>query len=570
MESNSKWSYIITVLLVASIPNTAKCQFLDWLVDYAVDEVVGNTVSSWWNSYLDSEAKDAVQKRASRLAEWPLDQDAINGPDRKYNMRRTANPYSSNYSVLSERTNSYFNSVQNVTFSSLAKGKIGKSSTFFMDSIKTATIISNLESVVSKNVLDSVNTYNVNRQMLLNDIKSDKRLALLLNNHPELVRIYNNTKDTKLKSDCISLLYWGVLANEHANNFPAKTKFINGKNVTFSNQGNEVALRYKDSNIATINGRNITCKDVNLMNLRPMPNMIYSYGLIKYYTDNMGRVVKVEQFVGSNTKGKNTQKSILAGKKFNNIKNGFNQLGMPYSLGLLKHQAPDCGINTIFIEKSAENKDVLKLLKKKIKSLEKSGYSKLITTEVSYDTGSDQACGACVSIDGEDFTLGAFRKQASSQPNEKSKESEFLKELKAKKVVKSVNYNGNIAGTYEKETTSKKETVMSKKETTNFPDGYYCFEGSWMSQVYTTQPCRIEFHKKGNSLLLCEYTNLKFNSTIKLSGTISNDHLRFVGKINGKELIIELQGKDTGYTVLEGKGVDKAHNDTANLKLSRK
>ena len=108
--------------------------------------------------------------------------------------------------------------------------------------------------------------------------------------------------------------------------------------------------------------------------------------------------------------------------------------------------------------------------------------------------------------------------------------------------------------------------TLGKSNPNELPDGNYLYEGCWESQSYDTQPCQIAFNKKGNKLSNCAYSNLFWNTTISLIGNIVNDQLEFVGKINGKNLVIKVQG-DEKFNIMEGEGKDNAHNDTATLKL---
>lgn len=105
---------------------------------------------------------------------------------------------------------------------------------------------------------------------------------------------------------------------------------------------------------------------------------------------------------------------------------------------------------------------------------------------------------------------------------------------------------------------------------TQIPDGDYCYEGHWKSQKHEAQACRMVFAKQGNRLSNCSYTNLRYSTTIPLTGSIQNDKLHFVGKINGKDLVIDLQPSDLDATQMNGTGTDYAHSgDRAALELSR-
>lgn len=115
------------------------------------------------------------------------------------------------------------------------------------------------------------------------------------------------------------------------------------------------------------------------------------------------------------------------------------------------------------------------------------------------------------------------------------------------------------------------ETSEEKvSNTTNIlADGEYCYKGDWESKNHAAQPCKVEFVKKDNALLNCAYTNLKYDARIPLDGTIEDNKLHFVGNINGKQLVIDLEVSPDGNT-LNGKGVDHAHSgDEAKLNLEK-
>ena len=102
-----------------------------------------------------------------------------------------------------------------------------------------------------------------------------------------------------------------------------------------------------------------------------------------------------------------------------------------------------------------------------------------------------------------------------------------------------------------------------------FSDGAYCYDGTWESPKYSSQSCRINFVKNGNVLSDCSYTNLKYNATIPLSGTFSENQFDFEGKINGKKFTIHLNGDGDNTNKLEGTGFDEAHNDNARIVLKK-
>ena len=90
-------------------------------------------------------------------------------------------------------------------------------------------------------------------------------------------------------------------------------------------------------------------------------------------------------------------------------------------------------------------------------------------------------------------------------------------------------------------------------------DGSYFYEGVWDDGGTDPQPCRLSFTKKDGRLRDCLYTNLKWTTTIRLTGEQRNDSLRFTGKIGNDDLVICLAPKGRNGKELSGTGVDYAH-----------
>jgi len=92
-------------------------------------------------------------------------------------------------------------------------------------------------------------------------------------------------------------------------------------------------------------------------------------------------------------------------------------------------------------------------------------------------------------------------------------------------------------------------------------DSIYRYEGNWNSPKHGAQPCRMEFEKKGNTLSNCKYTNLLYNVTVPLEGTIDGDTLRFSNVSNKYNLRINLAMPTVFDGNLVGYGIDHKHSD---------
>ena len=100
------------------------------------------------------------------------------------------------------------------------------------------------------------------------------------------------------------------------------------------------------------------------------------------------------------------------------------------------------------------------------------------------------------------------------------------------------------------------DTAMVK--VSYFADKDYVYDGQWDPEG-THQPCRVKFTKSEGVLSNCSYTNLRYNATIALRGEIDGDSLRFLGKIEGKDLVIVLAPQPGKEGLLCGYGIDYKH-----------
>ena len=123
-----------------------------------------------------------------------------------------------------------------------------------------------------------------------------------------------------------------------------------------------------------------------------------------------------------------------------------------------------------------------------------------------------------------------------------------------KKLVFSRNMMGNF-------TISDSEGIFTIPEL--FPDGHYCYEGTWTSMKYPTPyPIRIEFDKNGDEFSNGMYTNITFNIKMALNGGFDGEVLSF----KGKNVIFELT-PDGDSSHLIGTGMDIKRQGRANIDM---
>ena len=101
--------------------------------------------------------------------------------------------------------------------------------------------------------------------------------------------------------------------------------------------------------------------------------------------------------------------------------------------------------------------------------------------------------------------------------------------------------------------------VRDAQDVQVFDEGSYTYEGVWDDDGSDPQPCRLSFTKTGGRLKDCMYTNLKWSTTIRLSGEERGETLRFTGKIGNEDLVITVAPEKGNLKTLTGTGIDYAH-----------
>ena len=348
---------------------------------------------------LDAQIEKEVKASVEKLNSIDLGKTELNKVGKSYSAK--AKSSSKMDEEMSELVHSYIYNMARVKLTEVANGSIEETSIRYQDSLVHALSVSSLEDVLSAQVLDSLNAMGYENLIgiLLNDIKNEKKIAYALNSNPKALRIYVNSLGSDLRRSPAHLLYWSANGiYEHVTSIPRNTQLINPFDVSFRDN----KLYWRDNDIATTDGSRLLINDINLLNLYPQSKAIYMYGNTKYYTDAIGRVIKVEQTITQDDKGKCGQRANLKLKNFKSQKATEEQL-LEYHIGLIDYKAPICFINTTYIENSKENKNAIKTIKKEVKSLFKLHNNIRVTTVLDYSRGTQHCSSLTISVNGRNI-----------------------------------------------------------------------------------------------------------------------------------------------------------------------
>ena len=345
---------------------------------------------------LDAQIEQEVKQAVGKLNAIGFERTELNKVHESYDMFTKSSSIIKNEMI--NCVHSFFYTMKNVEFDEIANGIVSDSSAQYRVSLTEKLEINTLEDILNKITIDSLKVYGGEKyaKNLLKDIQKDKRIGYILNTNPQALRIYINSIDSDMRMNPGHLSYWSTCnTNKHIVNSPKDIRLLN-----------PFMLEFKDKNIfrngelvARNEGNKLYVKDIDMMNLPPKPKTLYQYGNIVYYTDAIGRVVKVEQTINKDSKGKCEQKSKLKAKNFTPLK-ATKELSKAYNLGIVSYMAPECYINTVYIENSSDNKTAIKEIKKGIKKSSSSRNSTKIVTDVNYVGGSLYCKQLTVSIDG--------------------------------------------------------------------------------------------------------------------------------------------------------------------------
>ena len=366
---------------------TSYAQIGEWIANQIREEIEGeigkitnhnaNILGSFgayiWDSVVDAKCESDLKDKAKELRDYEIDESFLQRVPNKY---PTHSSYWTMHSEivpkLYNHANAYFHVGGNIKFSNVANSKIDKYAEAYIDSIAASLKIENIESVLSRAVLDSLKLFEFRSELtatLLNDIKEHPNLAIVLNNHPEAVRIYAHSIGARsLRSNPQHLLYWAVQADSHKDKIPAKQSLINPRTLYFTQNEVGVDILNGETRIAQLRGDNMVVLDINLMNLAGRPNTTYVFGNNSWQTDEHGRVVNAKQHRNKMYQKKCKQKSTIKAKAFGNI------LEIPETREIGYYNSPEYGapevlLNVYVNAKTKENKTALKLAKKSQKNL---------------------------------------------------------------------------------------------------------------------------------------------------------------------------------------------------------
>ena len=247
-----------------------------------------------------------------------------------------------------------------------------------------------LENVLNRTVMDSLKEMAVSfknfNETLLSDINENPDIAIVLNNHPEILRIYLNSFNApSLRKKPSHLFYWGHTADSHKELLGKKKKhIINAKSIIFQENGNQVDMYLSGKIIAKYANDIITCNSIELLNLIGKPSTTYKYQDFTCSTDHMGRTKEIKQTLKN--KGKCSDKSKIKPKEYVFL-HGNTETNKLIQLGVVNYGAPMTLLNSFFIKDSPKSARVIKEIKKSEKSYLKSEVSGTVSYSLIYDNG---------------------------------------------------------------------------------------------------------------------------------------------------------------------------------------
>ncbi len=320
LKNNNRLKLILSFCFVIStIPSEA--QILDMIVDYATEQItskvksyISDAASSFWDSMVESEARDAIEEKARKLSDYDIPQTQLQQLVEKngFSGEGSINP-ANLINPIPTGIRSNFNmkvmSFGNTHLSTLGNGCVGVSMSAYNDSVRLSSQFQRLEDALSPAVMDSIAAIGLSTDYLLSDINQDPRLAVMLNNHPQIIRVYGNSISTQLRTDPSHLYYWGVIADSHRIHLPRKTKLINPRFIKFDGTGSNVTLFMNGEKLGEYNltRRMLKAYSIEILNLLPEANLTYTFNNTDFITDELGRVVEIA--FPLNKKGKTIAKS---------------------------------------------------------------------------------------------------------------------------------------------------------------------------------------------------------------------------------------------------------------------
>ncbi|MBD5277545.1 MAG: hypothetical protein HDS30_07850 [Bacteroides sp.] len=342
-----------------------------------------------WDFVVNSTCESDLNDKAKEFEKFEIDRSFLDRVPHKYpNYKSFWTSYSSIPTQLYSHANAYYHLGKNISFQDIAGSKFNQYAVAYIDSLNSMRKIESLDKVLSNCVLDTLlnlSFYEGLQDSLFNDINLHSRLAVLLNNHPEAVRVYANSLHApSLRAQPKHLLFWAVKADSHKNFLLKKQTLINPRSLKFVQRGTSIDIMDGQNVIAHIDDDNISVIDINILNLSGRPNTIYTFANNTWVTDKYGRVVQATQSCDINSKKKCKQKSSIKPKDYGKLLGDESATELAY-FNKLEYGAPDVLLNVYFYEKNKLNKTALKGAKKLFNSGIKQGHTEF----TSYITYSD-------------------------------------------------------------------------------------------------------------------------------------------------------------------------------------
>ncbi len=367
------------------------------ITDYIIDEIsnkvssyISNAASNFWDSMVESDARNSIIEQSKELRNYNIEETQLDNLYSSSNFSRESVAGTEIITSIPNRISSNFwdeiNSVSHIKLTTLGNGLINDAVKNYKDSITNSMRINSLEKVLAKSVIDEIASITITgfRDTLLNDINHENRLALLLNNHPEVLKVYANSFNTNLRNNLAHLYYWGVRADSHKDKLPKKNKIINPREIIFEDYGANIRLLYHDNVIGVFYAPNndYDIRSELLLDLLPQSNCIYNLGHTRFTTDILGRVVSIDFLL--NKKSKVVSKGTVNYKKLClalNVEKGQDL----YSLLLKGYKESPSAAFAIKIEDIESFKVPLKVFKKKAKEILKSSENAVASIVIRYD-----------------------------------------------------------------------------------------------------------------------------------------------------------------------------------------
>lgn len=327
LRNNNKLKSILSFCFaISSISSEA--QIMDKIIDYAVEQITNkvesyiyDAASSFWDSMVESKARNTIKEKAKNLSEYDIPQTQLqqlmekNGfsDEESINTTNLIDPIPTG---IRSNFNMKVMSFGNTRLSTLGNGCVGSSMRAYNDSVSLSSQIQRLEDALSNAVMDSIAAIGLPTDNLLSDINQDPRLAIMFNNHPQIVRVYGNSISTQLRTNPSHLYYWGVIADSHRIHLPRKAKLINPRFIKFDGTGSNVTLSMNGEKLGEYNliSRKLRVYSIEILNLLPEANLSYTFDSTDFITDELGRVAEIA--FPLNKKGKTVAKSKI---KYENL-----------------------------------------------------------------------------------------------------------------------------------------------------------------------------------------------------------------------------------------------------------